>query len=882
MSRIAALSLILIFTYEAYARAGGGGSYRSSSSSSSRSSSSSSSRSSSSSSYRSSSSSGSSSYRSSSSSSSSRSYGGSSSSSYREPEYRQLPIDDLEAYSAEINLLENGRLEVREALKFKPYDKNPKHVYYRKLTSLHETQRILPGATVDGDLAHHSGPGVDMLSFRSTAPASPLLSAAIRFEADRVYFESESGLWDFNFGLTKANLGSVRIRDLPPGATAWLFDQAIGGKLIGKIAGNGGPAILASAVKLHNPRLVITGAKAPAAEAKSVIPRFAEAKVSAILTADSTIEAEWQAVAPRGAWIMPVYNARNSYIGMAKNAAGGKIERYYPDAYLEPQNPATPAGFRVLHFEKYREAEYLQLPLGHVSKTERGAEARHYASADNATYTAYTPLVVELPTERPALAQIVLCKDNWRYSWGCEPVRTILSESSQQGNRLSVNLLEPVVNAEVMLRIYLPGGTLTAPTFGKQLAHELYHFWKFGGKPAWASWTYTLFILMASIVSVILIISFTRRQKERKLALKRAMEQQKRENEILKSLREHDPEFNLEAFYRRGREIATRIQHSWSAGDMRDCRRFLSQGVYNRFRLQLKLMRELEKRRNVMADFRINNFYVLAHSRSGDFDCLAVRLEAAARDTWVAVDISEADAKKAAGSAALQSFVEIYSFMRRSSAKTEKEQPLENCSHCGTPFSSEGETNKCRSCGAVMGSGTFDWVLAEITQLSEYRGVQSPKNLPAGLSPDRIEDRASFIFWRDVITRSKGDLNYVARDATSTYLAAPPKKQLLYDIAVGAADLKSVESGEQGLKAKVMIKWSAADGKDKVVRHRRSWLHLVARDADAKSQTFADPGCPSCGAPLPETDSEKCSYCQSTIARKNSDWLIESIETTVE
>jgi hypothetical protein len=720
-----------------------------------------------------------------------------------------------------------------------------------------------------------------MLRFKSTAPASPLLSAAIRFAADQVYFESENGLWDFYFGLTKANVGSVRIRALPPGATAWLFDQGIGGKVIAKIEGDGGPAILASAVKLSNPRLVIIGAKASAAEAKSVVPRFAQAKVSAILSADSTIEAEWQALPPKGEWIMPVYNAPNSYIGMANNAGSGKVARDYADAYLEPTNPATAARYRVLHFEKYREAQYLQFPLGHISKAQRTAEANHYASADNATYTAYTPLVIELPAGKSAAAEVILCKDNWRYSWGCETVRTVLSESSQQGNRLTVNLLEPVVNAEVMLRVYLPGGTLTVPTSDKELAHELYHFWKFGEKPAWAYRTFTLLILIASIIAVILFIRFIRRRKKRKLALMRAMEQQKRENEIVNSLRAHDPDFDLEVFYRRGREIATRIQHSWSAGDMRDCRRFLSQGVYNRFRLQLKIMRELEKRRNVMADFRIKNFYALSHSRSGDFDCLTVWLEAEARDTWVSVDTPNDAAEKAARSAVVQDFVEIYSFMRKSSAKTEQEQPLENCSHCGTPFPAEGETNKCKSCGAVMGSGTFDWVLAEITQLSEYSGVQSRKALPAGLSPDRIEDRASFIFWRDVMSRITGDLNYVARDATESYLAEPKNLQPLYDIAVGAADLQSVESGEQGLKAKIMIKWSAADNKGKVVRHRRSWLHLVARNEDAQIQTFADPGCPSCGAPLPETDSEKCSYCQSTIARKNTDWLLDSIETTV-
>ncbi|GAB4424909.1 MAG: hypothetical protein OHK0011_05830 [Turneriella sp.] len=882
MSRLAALSLILMLTHEAYARAGGGGSYRSSSSSSSRSSSSSSSRSSSSSSYRSSSSSSSSSYRSSSSSSSSRSYGSSSSSSYREPEYRQLPIDDVEAYSAEINLLENGRLEIRETLKFKRFDSNPKHVYYRKLTSLHETQRILPGSAVDGDLTPRSGSGVDMLTFNARAPVSALLSAAIRFEADRVYFESESGLWDFHFGLVKAELGSVRIRALPTGATAWLFDQGIGGKIISKVEGRGGPAILASAVKLHNPRLVIAGAKASAAGARSVVPRFAQAKVSAILSADSTIEAEWQAITPAGEWIMPVLNGSSSYVGLAKNAGGGKIERYFADAYLEPKEPTSPAIYRVLHFDKYRDAEYLEFPLGHISKAERDAATSHYASGESSTFTAFEPVKIDLPTTKPALAEVILCKVSWRYSPGCERVRTILTESSQQGNRLTVNLLEPVVNDEVMLRLYLPGGTLKEPTLEKQLLFGLYHFWKFGGKPAWAYLTFTLFVLVVSAIAVILLVGFLRRRKETKLAELRALENKHREDAILRSLRERDPKFDLDAFYQRGREIATRIQHSWSAGDMRDCRRFLSQGVYNRFRLQLKIMREFEKRRNVMADFRIVNFYVLTHNRSGEFDCLTVRLEAEARDTWVPVNTPHAEADKLAAKAPLNRFVEFYSFMRRTSATSDQEQPLGNCSHCGTPFPREGETNKCKNCGAVMGSGEFDWVLAEITQESEYEGYRGNQELTHGLSPDRLEDRASYLFWRDAMARLTGDATYIRRDATDGYLAHAMKRQPLYDIAVGAVDVEACENQGDTAKARVLVKWSAADEKGSAVRHRRSVLFLQAKPDHLKDTGFADPGCPSCGAPLPETDSETCAYCRSTIARKNADWLLDKIETTVE
>ncbi len=747
---------------------------------------------------------------------------------------------------------------------------------------MQQTQRILPGPVVSGDLTTHPEKSSYMLGFKSTAIAGQPISAAITFQADRVYFESEKGWWNFHFGLKKAGLGSVRIRNLPVGATAWLFDESLGGKIIGSAKGDGGPAILASLVKLHNPRLVIIGAKAETPEPQSVVKRFGTAVVEAALFTDSSVEARWRALDATGDWVMPVLNTDDSFIGFTDNTSTGNVRFDYADAYLEPRDVSRPASYRVLYPDKSRTATYLQFPLGHIHRAQRITKAGHYASVEGATYTSYAPLTIELPGEKPALAEVLQCKGNWTYSSRCEITRTLLSESQQQGRRLVVNLLEPVVNTEVVLRVYLAGVTIGEPATTKQLGYELYHFWHFGDKPAWAFWTITLLFLLLSVIAVILFVTFTRRRKEAKLARRREAEQKMREDEILRFIRLEDPEFDIAAFCRRGREIATRIQHSWSAGDMRDCRRFLSQGVYNRFRLQLTIMREIEQRRNVMADFRIKNFYVLTHNRSGEFDCLTVRLEAEARDAWVPVNVSEAEAQKAAERAPLNSFVEFYSFMRRSNARSDGEQPLANCSHCGTPFPPEGETNKCKSCGAVMGSGEFDWVLAEITQESEYRGYRGNQELAGGLSPDRLEDRASYVFWRDIMARLTGDANFIRRDATDGYLHQPVAKQLLHDIAVGAVDTQSVEGDSSPKSAQVLVKWSAADSAKGLVRHRRSILTLIPHPEQDSHTGFADPGCPSCGAPLPETDSEECAYCLSTIARKNRDWLLDHVETTVE
>jgi hypothetical protein len=53
----------------------------------------------------------------------------------------------------------------------------------------------------------------------------------------------------------------------------------------------------------------------------------------------------------------------------------------------------------------------------------------------------------------------------------------------------------------------------------------------------------------------------------------------------------------------------------------------------------------------------------------------------------------------------------------------------------------------------------------------------------------------------------------------------------------------------------MLVKWSAADKTRAEVLHRHSLLTLRANADQNQTTGFTDPGCPSCGAPLSETDS---------------------------
>lgn len=483
---------------------------------------------------------------------------------------------------------------------------------------------------------------------------------------------------------------------------------------------------------------------------------------------------------------------------------------------------------------------------------------------------------IKLPEGIKVKSRLFECTDLTRK--GCGRIRGISWHEKKSPGGFTIVPEEAQVTGLWFLILEVSEGRFANPDFWTRFTFGLSHHWTFGKRPDWVVHFYVGFIIGGLILLIIFFVMLGR--------IKRARAGRKRiadaEASALRDLLGRDPAFSVEAFKTRGRHIAEKIQHAWTTGDMRECRRYLSQGVYNRFRIQLRIMREMENRKNVMADFKIREFSVFARHRSGPFDALIVRLDAEARDTMVDVDLPDSEALKAARKAPLNGFVEYYTFMRKRGSTTQPGGDVDQCSHCGTQFSGEGEINKCKSCGAVMGSGTYDWVLAEITQESEYGRNAPRKKLQEDMSVDRLEDRASFIFWRDIMAHLSGKKDFIRRDASAAYLEKQFDPLLLYDIAVGGADLENFENNGPTKSAQVRIKWSAATNKASEVRHRESVLSLSATVNQPDGSGFAEHSCATCGAPLPETDSETCSYCRSPIQAKNPDWLLDGVETTVE
>ena len=339
----------------------------------------------------------------------------------------------------------------------------------------------------------------------------------------------------------------------------------------------------------------------------------------------------------------------------------------------------------------------------------------------------------------------------------------------------------------------------------------------------------------------------------------------------------------------KAKTIAERLQQAWSGGDMLPVRNYVSQGIFNRFRLQLELMVEDEGVRNIMADFKVMEVSANALSASKSYQTIHVALFCSARDVTVPAGASDEEKQKVLAGTRKEAFNEVYSFTRRLGAKTNTSRDWlkGECPKCGYVPDNFSENNKCRSCGSIYNSGEYDWVLSEITQQEEWKedssrdieGLAELEGKNLSINREVIEDRASYLFWRWTYSRIKGTSAPLVRDATPGFISGfQPKPRPMYDIAVGAVDLISVRLVEEEAIALVQILWSRAAEKGQEPYHQEHMFMLKMPVALKNPYGLADHSCDSCGAPLPETDALKCTYCGSAIPAVVSDWLLAKIE----
>ena len=376
-------------------------------------------------------------------------------------------------------------------------------------------------------------------------------------------------------------------------------------------------------------------------------------------------------------------------------------------------------------------------------------------------------------------------------------------------------------------------------------------------------------------------------------------------NTALDILVQKDAAFDEQEFLQRVETAVFRLQEAWCKHDIRSVRHFLSDAVFERFELQIA-MQQAKGIKDRMQDSKILGMEVVQLESDAVFDTMTIKIRASAIDYQVGVKTGQ----YISGSKQPEAYTEYWSFVRRPGAKTREGKGLieGNCPNCGDLLKMN-ETVQCESCGALIQSGEYDWILAEITQASEWRVKETPeipgaallRKADPGFSVQHLEDRVSVMFWRVIEAYRSGNSQPMEKVATNELCAffadnmldfdQKGRRVLPDDAAVGSVETQGIVLEKDWDRALVQVRWSAAKAvmtKDGKMLHSGTGasiythIYLLKRKHGAASnisRALSSAHCANCGAPATENRSHSCEYCGTTMNSGEHDWVLESIDS---
>ncbi len=365
-----------------------------------------------------------------------------------------------------------------------------------------------------------------------------------------------------------------------------------------------------------------------------------------------------------------------------------------------------------------------------------------------------------------------------------------------------------------------------------------------------------------------------------------------RRSASIDTLRQRDPTLTEASIVDRVRRMSDMLRDAWTGGNMGPARAFVSDGVYSRFQVQLALMQQ-EGVRNVMSDTAVLYVTMEGVESHPPFDIVHVRFTAQARDATVPLNSTPQQIQAELARTPVAPYTEIWTLVRKQGAqsKLDPSQVGRACPSCGAPYAVGGEIVTCTHCKALVCSGEFDWVLAEITQLEEWHptsaepvfGLSALRESDLGTTRETLEDRASYLFWKWIQSGRTGSPAPLRKCATDALMArggdGANQVAQARDIAVGGVNLRFVDlaQGEQEDFAYVDVYWSARYGGNAMPFPRQTMLRLARKTGASAKLSMSAVTCPNCGAPLTETDDPKCGHCQTAIVASGTVWALDGI-----
>jgi predicted lipid-binding transport protein (Tim44 family) len=382
---------------------------------------------------------------------------------------------------------------------------------------------------------------------------------------------------------------------------------------------------------------------------------------------------------------------------------------------------------------------------------------------------------------------------------------------------------------------------------------------------------------------------------------------QKEEESALDAIKSKDPDFSEKGFCARAKKAFLLIQKAWSDRDISKAEAFIADGTYEQFLIQLDFMKQ-EHILDVMENLAIKDSYILGFESDGNIDSIFLAITASGKN----YKINDQTRKFIEGNKKEEDFTEIWTFIRRTGAKTLGKPGLIEgyCPNCGTKIQIGRHTN-CSSCGCLLRSGQHDWILSNITQACEWvrrnnnliPGVKKYIAFDNGFNVQHIEDRASMMFWRKISADRQGNIAPLRKIAVDKYYtkiekeySAPKGYDYFDNCAIGSIRVLAVDADKNANEDYCYVEflWNGLpkSSNDKnptfiskiknlfVKKKNSNSVFVLKRKrgvmTDTKTGLCAAP-CPNCGAMESNSSNNECEYCGAVMNDGNRDWVLEDI-----
>ena len=373
-------------------------------------------------------------------------------------------------------------------------------------------------------------------------------------------------------------------------------------------------------------------------------------------------------------------------------------------------------------------------------------------------------------------------------------------------------------------------------------------------------------------------------------------------SKALTELTRRDSEFLAGDFIKRVDKVFWKIQNAWYSQRLDQIQHMVSDALFEQFRCQIEEQKDAGIRFQYN-DMTIYETRVAQVNTDKNFDALHIFIRASTADILYDLETGE----ELARNEERRKFCEYWSFIRRPLAKTLNKPGLleDSCPNCSAPIEI-GQATVCNVCNSFIRSGSYDWVLAKITQACEWDYFESSlldgwQKMMAGdsnFNVQQIEDRGGVIFWMQRLAERKNQIDPVRRFATEALCesyftdiggSALPGGNFMENVNLASVKLQGFKLSSFWDRIFVLVVWSgvpvyfSSNGKaideKRITQVRRDVLVMMRKhgvQTDLKT-TLTSAHCFNCGGPLSSSYSINCNYCNSILNEGTSSWILERI-----